>query len=394
MSRDQGLSIFEDQPEGESSAAEETQVLPTVAENPSVTERAQAPVVVARPVASPRPTTFTPGEAFAQVRRGGYDRFAVDAQLEQLLAEKARLEDEASQARQQTESLAQEVTRLREQMAEVESPSYAGLGGRAASMLRLAEEEASEVRQAANKEAEEIRSRANADAAGVRATAHREAEDMRVVQLREIEETRQRVLKEAETERELAKSEAADMRATAQRAVDQLKLAAEQETTELRTGAVREAEKVKVGADREVAEARRTLAVEKERLAREASDHHNNSMAETNRLVQDAADRAEASELRAQEAMALATQTRQTAQHEAENLLGRARREAEQIVTAARAEAEAVTVSGNSEAKAELDDIRVEVERLGKRRDSITAQLSALRDVMGDFGKDDDPVGE
>ena len=59
------------------------------------------------------------------------------------------------------------------------------------------------------------------------------------------------------------------------------------------------AQQARAAADREVQEARRTLAVEKERLAREATDHHNTAVAETKRLVEEAEQRAAAAEDRA-----------------------------------------------------------------------------------------------
>ena len=68
-----------------------------------------------------------------------------------------------------------EVARLKSEVAESENPSYAGLGGRAAGMLRLAEEEASEIRAVAEADALEIREQATRDAKAIRAEAAREA---------------------------------------------------------------------------------------------------------------------------------------------------------------------------------------------------------------------------
>ena len=48
------------------------------------------------------------------------------------------------------------------ELAENQNPSYAGLGGRASAMLRLAEEEAAEVRDEAERDAAEIREQATA----------------------------------------------------------------------------------------------------------------------------------------------------------------------------------------------------------------------------------------
>ncbi len=388
MNRDQGLSIFEDHSE-DSAGAQTTAVFPVISDS---TERpgSRRPVQhqPSAGLARPSVAASTSGD-LPQVRRGGYDRVAVDARLSQIESERQSLASRAGLAEKRANEREATVEKLSAQVAEVAQPSYAGLGGRATSMLRLAEEEADDVRKSAIAEATEIRERAANEAAALRATAQREAEDMRSVQLRELDETRTRVLAEANQERALAAKESADLRASAQRASDQLKLAAEQEVAELKTGAVRDAEKIRAGADREVAEARRTLAVEKERLAREASDHHSVATAETSRLVKDAEERAEAAELRAQEAMAQSASSRQAAQSEAEAMLSRARREAEQLVITAKSQVEDISSNSILEAQAQLAQIKDEVARMTKRRDSITAQLGALRDVMTGFDDDD-----
>src|SRR3954464_6388901 len=105
-----------------------------------------------------------------------------------------------------------------------------------------------------------------------------------------------RVAVNARTERSLAMAEAEDLRASAKRESDQIRLAAQQETKELRVGATREAEQIQAAADREVQEARRTLALERERLAKEANDHHTSATAETTRLVEESEQRATAAE--------------------------------------------------------------------------------------------------
>ena len=131
------------------------------------------------------------------------------------------------------------------------------------------------------------------------------------------------------------------------------------------------------------------LAVDRERLAREASEHHTTALAETKRLVEEAEQRATSAEERAREAVAQATEARAQAQTEAESILTRARREAEQIIAAANTQAESITASGDSEKQRQLAALKAEVDRLAKRRDAITAQLASLRDVVAGFGDDD-----
>ena len=104
-----------------------------------------------------------------------------------------------------------------------------------------------------------------------------------------------------------------DLRAQAEREAAQLKLAAEQDAQNMRLSATRDVEQARAAADREVTEARRVLAVEKERLAREASENHASAMEQTGKLVQDAETRAKAADERARDIMAQATKARDAA---------------------------------------------------------------------------------
>jgi uncharacterized protein involved in exopolysaccharide biosynthesis len=71
-------------------------------------------------------------------------------------------------------------------------------------------------------------------------------------------------------------------------------------------------------------------------------------------------------------------------------VLTHARREAEQVVSTAQTQAATFTAAGQAEVERELSDLKAEVDRYQKRRDSIVAQLGALRDVITGFG--DDPA--
>lgn len=412
---DQGLSIFDQEPdvdqgppEGPGRAdnapdAESTQRIPAVrAPRPTAD---QTPTGAQQATAAPtsRPTAPAPAgrtapparPTFPAVRRGGYDKDAVDLQVGRLVTEHAAATSGLARAEQQLGTLQADLAAAREELAEQRTPSYSGLGGRASALLRLAEEEADEIREQALKDAHDIREQAARNGEAIRAEAAREAEDMRTVQIGELDETRSRMTADAEQERNLARAEAADLVAAAKREADQVRLAAQQEAGELRTAATREAEQARAGADREVQEARRALAVEKERLAREATDHHNSATAETRRLVEEAEERANAAEQRAAQATRQTTEHRASSQKDAEALLHRARREAEQVVAAARSQADSVRAAGDADLERQVETLKMEVSRLSKRRDAITAQLASLRDVISGFSDDDEtPAAE
>ncbi|MGH3509848.1 MAG: hypothetical protein ACRDPI_06405, partial [Nocardioidaceae bacterium] len=72
-------------------------------------------------------------------------------------------------------------------------------------------------------------------------------------------------------------------------------------------------------------------------------------------------------------------------------LLSHSKREAEQIVTTARTQAFSHTASGRAETERQLAALKAEVDRYQKRRDSIIAQLGALKDVVTGFGDEAEP---
>ncbi|MGH3182312.1 MAG: DivIVA domain-containing protein, partial [Streptosporangiaceae bacterium] len=108
-----------------------------------------------------------PPREFVTVMRG-YDRHQVDEHIRQI-------EAEVRQHREQAQAMRRELSEARRQIQEQERPTYSGLGARIEQLLRLAEEQATEVVQAAGSEASQIKAAATADAAELRAGAGSEA---------------------------------------------------------------------------------------------------------------------------------------------------------------------------------------------------------------------------
>jgi DivIVA domain-containing protein len=100
-----------------------------------------------------------PPREFVTVMRG-YDREQVDEHIRQIGAE-------VRQHREQARAMRQQLSEAHRQTQEQERPTYSGLGGRIEQLLRLAEEQATEVVQAAGSEASEIKAAATADAAAM-----------------------------------------------------------------------------------------------------------------------------------------------------------------------------------------------------------------------------------
>ena len=89
-----------------------------------------------------------PARDFAKVMRG-YDQHQVDEYLKQLDAE-------MRQHRDQVQALQQELSDAHRQIREQERPTYSGLGSRIEQLLRLAEEQATQIGGEARSPANEL----------------------------------------------------------------------------------------------------------------------------------------------------------------------------------------------------------------------------------------------
>jgi DivIVA domain-containing protein len=110
-----------------------------------------------------------PPREFATVMRG-YDRHQVDEHIRQI-------EAEVRQHREQSTTLKRELSEATRQIQEQERPTYSGLGARIEQLLRLAEEQATELVQAARSEANEIKAARQRRERGCRTARERQARD-------------------------------------------------------------------------------------------------------------------------------------------------------------------------------------------------------------------------
>ena len=131
MSDRPGLSIFDDD-NGKDDRNDATQVIPVPGAGASSSASAASATRTGLPPIRNVPT-------FPVVRRGGYDTAAVDREVNTLAGENAGLKDSLEQARSRAQTLERRVAELEAKVKEAEQPTYAGLGGRASEMLRLAE---------------------------------------------------------------------------------------------------------------------------------------------------------------------------------------------------------------------------------------------------------------
>ncbi|MGH3459209.1 DivIVA domain-containing protein [Aeromicrobium sp.] len=322
---------------------------------------------------------------FPLARRGGYDSDAVDAWVRNQASELSGAADRVKSLENEVSELRETVSQFKERADSVDKPSYTTLGGHAAQLLQLAEREAEDVRTRAAREAEEFVKKAEEEASLLRTAAAKDAEELRTRAVTELEDKRRSLLEEAEAKKAEATAYSEDLRAQVEREASQVRLAAEQDVQNMRLGASREVEQARAAADREVTEARRVLAVEKERLAREASDNHVAASEQTAKLVGDAETRAAAADERARDLMSQATKSRDSASAEAARIVDSAKTEASAIVSNAHAEADHLRATATTSVERETRNLRAEVEDLERKREGILSQMGQLRDIVASF---------
>lgn len=117
-----------------------------------------------------------PGDIQFDVVRRGYDREQVDERMRFLSAELTTAEQALTAARDRAATLEDELTSVRSDVGR-QAPET-GFGHRVEKILRLAEEEAAEIRQRASDEAAEIRQQAGDEASSIVERARAEAEQL------------------------------------------------------------------------------------------------------------------------------------------------------------------------------------------------------------------------
>jgi cell division septum initiation protein DivIVA len=270
--------------------------------------------------------------AFDIVLRG-YERRQVDEHLSTLVTDRMAAERKAGE-------LEKQVARVR---AEYEAsdhaePNYATLGARVEKILRLAEEEARDLRAEADSAGEQTRAKAGEDAEAIRKAAEAEAERRRS----EAEANSEKMLEQAKVEAERIRTEAGNE--------SQAKLtSAENIVEEARAKAAQIATEVEAKLAKRREQAERDMATRQE-------------VAE--RRLMETGEKADALRMEAQK-------MRDDAERRAKQLLEAARREAEDLVADARAKSERQRLESERELAA-----------LTHRRDSINAQLSNVREML------------
>lgn len=286
----------------------------------------------------------------------GYDPAQVDQVVAELTAaaEAARQEAatysvqasklEAGHGELRAELVAKEsaLAKLAEANRTAAAPSFAGLGDRVGQILTLADEESKQLRASAAAETAALRAKAEAEALDTREAADRYAEDVR----------------------SKADAESARILEDAKRKADEILDHADRESSARREEAEAVYEHQRAKAAESAAEFETTLASRRDKAAAEFAS----AMSQQEASLVAVQDRAAALSSESDRA-------HQAAQAEAARLLEAARAEASGLVSAARDQAERIKRDSDRELAAAT-----------ARRDSITAQLTNVRQMLATLG--------
>lgn len=278
-----------------------------------------------------------PSANFAVVMRG-FDRNQVldaigqlEDDLRTLVSEREAAVKHAKEVRKKLEAARAENAELKQQVNQSDAPSFENMGGRIASMLRLAEEEAAEIRAAAQRDADQAReavakerSDADAQVASKRAEADQYAADVRA---------------QADDVLAKAKAEAAEHLDSQHKQAEEHLSKAQAKAAELL--AASEAKRASAEEDFEIALRHRRTAAHKDETERD-----------------------------------------QNSRNEAAARIQEARETADELVSTAHADATRTVNEANERARALIADAQAEVHRLQQVRTNLATQIHSIGQLV------------
>ena len=158
-----------------------------------------------------------------EIVRRGYDVAQTNERVTKLTAERDNAHSRVSALEKRIEELHLENQSVQAQLSDSE-PSYAGLGARVEKILRLAEEEAKDLREEARRAADQHRELAEQAAGQVRADAENYGKEVRAKAEAEGVRTNERAKEEANQTRAEAAKDAAAKRAEAEAHYEEIKI--------------------------------------------------------------------------------------------------------------------------------------------------------------------------
>jgi cell division septum initiation protein DivIVA len=311
----------------------------------------------------------------------GYDRQAVDDYVRTLEASVVQSRGHAAELESQVTGLQDQLQESKLRETDPEDVDYAGLGGRANEILRLAQEQANDLTTAATLEGERIREEARREAAQAVEQAERDSTELRTGGLAEISELRTRLQDEVAAQVTRAEAEATALLDAARREGASLRLKAEHDAAALHHSAELDTDTLRREVEREVAEARTALALEREEGLARAKSEHDELTAQTRAMLAEAAEHHAQSTGRLESDIAESARIRAEAVAEAEQVRANAISEAENRIATSRKQAAAITARTQQEFSWRKQQLRRETELLQQRKQAVLSQLASLSEL-------------
>jgi cell division septum initiation protein DivIVA len=311
---------------------------------------------------------------FPMTRRG-YDREAVDHFVRSTHAQLAHL-------LQQYDSLLANNHELRQALDEANARAthadFSSLGGRVQELLRIAEEQATDITQQAVHEADRLSAQVHAELNELRQGAAAEMAQLRDAQLAELDSMRQHGEQDAAELRARATAEAEQLLDSARLQAEAVRAEAEAATSGLRKAATFEAQELLAAAERDSAALRQQVADQRQRVLAELRQAQESA----NQAIQ--ASLAEATDLQRAAGEHLTQETEHAASvrtetlAEAERIKVDASADAEQIIDRARHQAAAIDNRARQELALRRRQMRDEQDLLNRRKHAMLNQLTSL----------------
>lgn len=215
----------------------------------------------------------------------GYDRLEVDSRLEYLESQLVVASRSLHAAQERNAELAAQLRSAQEQLSRPNEPvtPQESFGVRVEKILRLAVEEAKEIRTQAASEAMELVEQARAQTQAI----HDEAEQLRTAAEHEAQQLRKAGEQDSEQLRVAARHETEQLRMTALREAQELRTTVEQETEQRRSTTAQESDELRTAAEREAEQLRSAALQNAERICADAESRAKALLASADKITMD-----------------------------------------------------------------------------------------------------------
>jgi cell division septum initiation protein DivIVA len=298
----------------------------------------------------------------------GYERSAVDAYIRELESKLSKAMTETRETRHRLELLA----------ATADTTDYSRLGGHARGLLTAAEAQAAEIVAQAQAHAATLRSETGTETTRLSHETQRLLDESRAATTADLEQLRTLLGEQTAAELEAARADAAALLEATERQREWLIREAETQARTIVDAALAEAEQRRAETERLAAEQASELARAKEAALSEIAAGRQAAADQIAELLAVNKQEADEQRTRLEADLATADQRREAARAEAAEIARGAAEQAQVTIANAQHEAARILSEANQAAIEQAEQVRLEVEALDLRKQSIVAQLAQL----------------